>query len=340
MFSGFPEIPTADLINNARQAVKDHLVYTPVLELASSKIKSYLPSGSRFYLKLEIFQHTGSFKARGNYIGLAGLTPEEQSMGVVTASGGNHGLALAWAAQARGVACKVVMSEATDLMRIQGCRDLGAEVILKPDVAAVFSEAERIAREEKRCFMHPYNDHNMIMGAAVCGAEIIESTPQQDVIILPIGGGGLIAGVASAFKAFSPTTTVIGVEPKGADSMKRSFSAGKPIKLDKTASIADSLAALETLPYSFGIARQCVDEIITIDDDLMASMMLRMRDSLSLMVEPACAASLAAALGPLAGRLGGKSVGVIACGSNISSEGWHRRVDGVAAFGDENAIKT
>ncbi|MDA0307156.1 MAG: threonine/serine dehydratase [Proteobacteria bacterium] len=327
---------TSDLnlhaINNARQVIRDYLIETPVLPLKSSKIAPFLPKEAEFFLKLELFQHTGSFKARGAFLGVSSLDEDSARRGVVTVSGGNHALALSWAAKARGVPVKVVMKESADPMRIQGCRDLGAEVVLEKDMIACFDAVARIREEEGRRYLHPFNDPTMILGSATCGAEFVGQAEHLDVVVLPIGGGGLISGMASAIKLINPETLVIGVEPEGCDNMSRGLAAGHAIVMDRIDTIADSLGAPETLEYSLNIVRQMVDEVITIPDAALAAMMLRIRDSLSMMVEPACATSLAAALGPLRDRLRGKRVGVLACGSNTSADRWHENTHGYQPF--------
>ena len=319
-------------INNARQVIRDYLIETPVLPLKSSKIAPFLPEEAELFLKLELFQHTGSFKARGAFLGVMSLDDYGARRGVVTVSGGNHALALSWAAQARGVPIKVVMKESADPMRIQGCRDMGAEVVLKQDMIDCFDAVARIRDEEGRRYLHPFNDPTMILGSATCGGEYMDQVKHLDVVVLPVGGGGLISGMASAIKLIQPEIVVIGVEPEGCDNMSRGLAAGQAIVMDHIDTIADSLGSPETLDYSLNIVRQMVDEVITIPDAALAAMMLRMRDSLSMMVEPACAASLAAALGPLRDRLTGKRVGVLACGSNTSPDRWHENTKGHQPF--------
>ena len=183
---------------------------------------------------------------------------------------------------------------------------------------------------EGRHILHPFNDVNMAFGAATCGAEIVEDAPPLDLVVLPVGGGGLISGMAAAIKRHNPDITIIGVEPKGADSMHRSFASGTPATLDRIDTIADSLGAPKAMPESFALARQNVDELVLIDDSAMADTMLLMRHALSLIAEPACMASLAATLGPLRDRIRGKSVGVLACGANISPDRYARYTAGAS----------
>ena len=314
---------TAKMIDDARQTLKGAVINTPILPLVSSKIAPFLPPKAALYLKLEFFQHVGSFKARGAYLGVQGLDAEAAQRGVVTFSGGNHGLAVAWACSgaARDVPVKVVMAKATDPLRIEAVRNSGAEVVLEADIQACFAAVERIRTDEGKHFLHPFNDETMVLGAATCGVEMLEQMPPLDAVVVPIGGGGLIAGVASAVKLTNPKIAVIGVEPMGGANMTRALEAGCAITMDKIDTIADSLGAPATLDYTFNIVRALVDDVITISDAELAVMMVRMRDNLGLMVEPACAAALGATLGGV--RFAGKRVGVLACGSNISPERWH-----------------
>ena len=315
-------------ISESRDALADRVIHTPVLPLTGSKIALYIPPGAELFIKLELFQHTGSFKARGASLGIDWLDDEQRRRGVAGFSGGNFALALAWAAQQQGVPAKVVMSKTADPMRIEGCRNLGAEVVLVDGIAAALPMLDRIESEEGRTILHPFDDLNMAYGAATCGAEMIEDMPPLDLVVLPVGGGGLIAGMAAAIKQMSPATTVIGVEPEGADSLTRSFASGQPEELEAVNTIADSLGAPRAMAASMALARAHVDEMITIPDSLMAETMLLMRGTLNLMAEPACTASLGATLGPLRARCEGKRVGVLACGSNIGQERFESYIAG------------
>jgi len=315
-------------IAESRAALAGRVIRTPVLPLKGSKIAPYIPAGAELFIKLELFQHTGSFKARGATLGIDWLEPSQKQRGVAGFSGGNFALALAWAARQQDVPAKVVMSKTADPLRIEGCRDLGAEVVLVDSIAAALPMLERIETEEGRKLLHPFNDLNMACGAASCGAELVEDMPPLDMVVLPVGGGGLIAGMAAAIKQMSPETIVIGVEPEGADSLTRSFASGKAETLASVDTIADSLGAPMAMPESLALARAHVDEMITIPDRLMADTMLLMRHTLNLVAEPACTASLGATLGPLRDRVSGKRVGVLACGSNVSQERFDRYTAG------------
>ena len=306
-------------LNSVREELAGRIKKTPILALNGSKIAPLIPQNTPMFIKLELFQHTGSFKARGALLGVDWLTPAQRKKGIATFSGGNHALAISWAAHQCGVSAKVIMPKFADPIRIEGCKENGAEVILAEDIASAATLLNEIAETEDRKILHPFNDVNMAFGAASCGAEFMEDLSEPDIVILPVGGGGLIAGMAAAIKHYHPETKVIGVEPKGANSLNRSFLSGKPEALDKVETIADSLGAPSALSASFELARANVDEIIEIEDQVMAEMMLEMRDRLNLFVEPACAASLGAAVGPLRSEIVGKKIGVLACGSNISA---------------------
>ena len=302
-----------------RNALSGRVKITPVLALNGSKIAPLIPKNSEIFMKLELFQHTGSFKARGALLGVDWLTTAQRKKGIATFSGGNHALAISWASHQSKVSAKVIMPKFADPMRIEGCKEMGAEVILTNNIESAASLLNEISKTEERKILHPFNDVNMAFGSASCGAEFIEDVPELDMVILPVGGGGLIAGMAAAIKYYHPKTKIIGVEPKGANSLNRSFLSGRPEALAKVETIADSLGAPSALAASFELARANVDEIIEIEDRIMAEMMLEMRDRLNLFAEPARAAPLGAALGPLHSKISVKKVGVLACGSNISA---------------------
>ena len=305
-------------INVARSKIKDKLLVTPVLPLMSDRWTELLPIDTQVFVKLELFQQAGSFKARGAFLGMDCLSFEQKNRGVIAASGGNHALAVSWAAAAAGVNAKITMPKATDPYRIDGCKSMGAEVILCEDIADAFQVMTSLGKAEGRVMMHPFDDQNMVLGASICGAEYYEQKPEIDVFVIPVGGGGLISGMASAIKQCNPTSKIIGVEPSGAAGFFQSFKAGKPVSLGKVNTIADSLGSPLTLPYSFSIAEKFVDKVVLVSDNDLLTSMQYYREYLNILAEPACAASLAAILGPLKEEICGKSVGVIACGSNIS----------------------
>lgn len=275
---------------------------------------------TKVFVKLELFQYAGTFKPRGALLNMMALDAEALGRGVTGVSAGNHAMALGYAAQALGTTAKVVMPENANPARVAGCRAYGAEVVLMPNVHAALDETHRIEREEGRAFVHPFEGFWTATGTATVGLEWCEQVENLDAVIVPIGGGGLIAGIATAVKQLQPDCRVLGVEPEGADTMHRSFAEGSPQAIDKVRTIADSLGAPHAQPYSFSLCRRFVDELVMIDDYELRSAMRLLFDDLKLAVEPACAAATAALVGPLAERLRGKRVGVLACGSNIDRE--------------------
>ena len=307
--------PTLEDIEQAQAALVGEMVETPVVSLPVSKLPARLADAD-VTVKLELFQHTNSFKARGAYLGIYGLDASARQAGVVAASGGNHALAVAWSAKTAGVDALIAMPQATDSMRVEACRALGARVELCADMPAAFALMEGEAANG-RFLMHPFEGAHMVLGAATIGAEYVAQASDVDVFVAPVGGGGLISGMSAAIKILKPKATVIGVEPIGADSMKRSFEAGSPQRLERIDTIADSLGSPLAMPLTYGIARANVDEIVHITDDDMRDAMRDYYTALRIVAEPACSASLAAVCGPLKDRLAGRRVGIIACGSNI-----------------------
>lgn len=307
--------PTLSEIQTAAAKLKGVMVETPVLNLNAACWDGVLSADVS--IKLELFQQAGSFKARGAYLGIAGLSADQRAAGVVAASGGNHALAVAWAAQAAGVAATIAMPQATDPMRVEGCRDMGADVILTSDMPAAFEVMETQAAQGK-ALMHPFEGAHMTLGAATLGVEYVAQAPDVEVFVIPVGGGGMISGMSCAIRQLRPDALIIGVEPLGADSMTRSIAAGQAVTLDRIDTIADSLGAPKAMPYSYAVTAANVDRMVHIADDDMRASMRTMFDNLRIVAEPACAASLAAVSGPLRNELLGRKVGVIACGSNIS----------------------
>ena len=307
-------------IKEARDFIKGKLVETPVLGLKEDDIRKFLPSNSSVSIKLELFQQTGSFKARGVVLGVNLLSSEEKKRGIVTVTGGNHGIATAWGAKQYGVSAKIIMPKTADPYRINKCRSLGAEVILTENVDDAFTRLDQVEREEGRFILHPFNSENMVLGSATCCAEILEQIPELDILIIPIGGGGLVAGMAHNLDHSNSTIELLGVEPMGADSFHKSLQENKALKIEKVDTIADSLGSPMAMDFSFDIARRRVKRVEKVTDNEIRKAMVIMRDYLGLMVEPACATSLAGLVGPYREHCKGKKVGIIACGSNISFE--------------------
>lgn len=312
------DILSSDTLHATAQLLAPHVVRTPTIEHTTA-VGSQASSPVNF--KLEVLQHTGSFKARGA-LNVLFNTPAPSTAGGVTAvSAGNHAIAVAYAAKRQKLDAKLVMFEGASPLRRRLAEDLGAEIVLARDVAEAFEVAEQLQQSEGRFFVHPFEGPYTTQATATLGLEWIEQLDAPlDAVIVGVGGGGLMSGVAVAFKCFSPTTRVIGVEPEGADTMHRSFEAGSPQRIDRVTTIADSLGAPMALPYSFGICKANVDRLVKVTDAEIVNAMATLFYEHKLAVEPAAAAGLAALRGSLAEELAGKRVGVLLCGSNIETE--------------------
>jgi threonine dehydratase len=320
------DYPSAERIAAARARLNDLIIETPVHRWRGPEIAAAAGADTEVVLKLELFQYTGSFKPRGALTNMLNLAADALARGVTAVSAGNHAIAVAYAAKTLGTSAKVVMMKTANPFRVERCRSYGAEVLLAEDVHSAFETVRRIEKEEGRSFVHPYEGELTILGTATLGYEWSRQAPDLDAIIVPIGGGGLAAGLACAVKQLRPDCQVFGVEPEGADSMHRSFAAGEPRPIERVATIADSLGAPFALPYSFGLCRRFLDELVMIDDDAMRRAMGLLFREMKLAVEPAGAAATAALCGPLRERLAGKRVGVIVCGSNIDTASFARHL--------------
>jgi len=321
-------MPTLSLaeIRAARALLGDRVLTTPVQQLSGPSVEAAFAPGTRAYLKLELFQRTGSFKPRGALLNVLALTEAERARGICAISAGNHAIAAAYAARSVGASAKVVMTESANPFRIAQCRLYGAEVELTPDVHAGFRRVKEIQETESRAFIHPYEGLRVSLGTGTLGVEFMEQAPELDAVIVPIGGGGLASGVSTAVKLMRPDCEVFGVEPFGADSMYRSFAAGRPVSIDKVATIADSLGAPFATPMSYALCRAHIDELVRVTDGEMIAAMRFLLEHARLAVEPAGAAATAALLGPLRDRLAGRRVGLIVCGANIDAAGFARLV--------------
>lgn len=319
-----PEPPSLSVIERVRETNSTVLRKTSLLPWDDPRVGPRLAAGTRAILKLELLQVTGTFKARGALTVIRGLDREALDRGVTAVSAGNHAVAVAFAASVCGTRATVVMPKTANPARVELARAYGASVVLAEDVHAAFAEVERLRQEEGLTFVHPFEGLGTILGTATLGAEWMEQAPDLEAVIVPIGGGGLMAGVASAIHQIAPDCRIYGVEPEGADLMSRSFAAGGPVQGPAPSTIADSLAPPFTLPYSTGLCRRFVDAIVTVTDDQLCEAMFLLFQTARLAVEPAGAAAAAALLGPLRETLAGKRVGVLVCGANIDAESFAR----------------
>ncbi len=319
-----PEPPSLRTIEEVRETNYTVLRKTSLLPWDDPRLVPLLAPGARATLKLELLQVTGTFKARGALTVIRQLDQEALARGVTAVSAGNHAVAVAFAASVSGTHATVVMPKTANPARVSLSRSYGATVVLAEDVHAAFAEVERLQQGEGLTFVHPFEGPGTVLGTATLGAEWMEQAPDLEAVIVPIGGGGLMAGVASAIHQISPACRIYGVEPEGADLMSRSFAAGGPVQGPSPSTIADSLAPPFTLPYSTGLCRRFVDAIVTVTDDQLCEAMYLLFQTARLAVEPAGAAAAAALLGPLRETLAGKRVGVLVCGANIDAESFAR----------------
>jgi len=309
--------PSLDEINATAERVAPHIVRTPVLPYYGSQGIDALANNADIYLKMELLQKTGSFKARGALNVVMHLTDEQKQRGITAFSAGNHAIATAFAANTLGTSAKVVMPKTANPFRVETCKRLGAEIIFGADIAELRSIVDDLQRTEGRTMVHPFEGQHTFAGTATVGLELSRDVADLDAVIVPVGGGGLIAGIATAIKLTQPQCKVYGIEPTGARGMTDSLAQQSPVDPVQVNTIADSLGAPMHLPESFAIVQEFVDEMHTVTDEQLASVMRLMFTDLKLAVEPACAAAMAGLMYPLNKQLANKRVGLILCGSNI-----------------------
>lgn len=254
-----------------------------------------LETGNDVYFKSENFQRTGAFKLRGAYNKLSQLTPQEKKAGVVTASAGNHAQGVALAASLLGIEATVVMPVATPLIKVNATKAYGASVILSGDhYDDAYQHALKQQQETGATFIHPFDDLEVIIGQGTIGKEIYDALPDADILLVPVGGGGLICGIASFIKYMNPNCRIIGVEPEGALSMKTSLSAGSVARLNTISTVADGVAVKQVGQLTFEMAQSFVDEIISVSDYDIMDAFLMLIEKHKIVVENAGALSVAA----------------------------------------------
>lgn len=315
------DLPDLEAIRATAKKIAPFVRQTPYLKNYGAALSRQLPEID-LQLKLELFQQTGSFKARAAVAIVQDLSDAAKERGVTAFSAGNHAIATAYAASVGGVSAKVVMPSTANPYRVNTCQQYGAEVVLADSIADARLLVERLQREEGRTPIHPFEGRTTTLGTATLGLEIADADSQLQDIVVPVGGGGLISGIACAIKRVNPSCRVIGVEPEGACGMRQSLEQGSPLDQVTVSTIADSLGAPLHMPYSYGIVKTCVDELVTVSDDQMRNMMSTMFEDLNLAVEPAGAAALAAINGPLKDKLSERRVAAVVCGSNIDRGTW------------------
>jgi threonine dehydratase len=299
----------------ARARVSAHAHHTPLL---TSRLLSER-TGFDVRLKAEMFQRTGSYKIRGPLNKLPQLTDEQRSRGVICSSAGNHAQGVALAAKIHGVRAVVVMAENATPSKIAATRAYGAEVVLHGQIWDEANEKmKQLAQEHGYTVIHPFDDLQLITGQGTLGMEIHDDFPQVDVVIVPIGGGGLISGVSMALKARNPKIRVIGVESSDGPAMKRSIEAGRVVTLDQIHCIIDGLRVKRVGENNFLIVRDYVDEIVTLPDAEIFETMLWIMSHAKLVVEGAAAAPVAALLAGLVKAPAGSKVACVLSGGNVN----------------------
>ena len=293
----------------AKVANKTPFAYAPLL---SQK------TGHNVYLKKENLQVTGAFKLRGAFNKIAKLGTEEKQRGVVAASAGNHAQGVAFSSKYFAIPATIVMPENTPLTKVNGVKSYGAEVILQgQNYDEAYLYAKEYAKEHNRTFVHPFADFDVMAGQGTIALEILEQAENIDVVVVPIGGGGLIAGIASAIKQKSPQTKVIGVTAAGAPAMRESFLLGKAIDSTSVRTIADGIAVRDTSQMTLDIILETVDDIVEVDDEEIADAILFLLENQKLVVEGAGAVGVAALLYDKIDLAPQSDVAVIVSGGNI-----------------------
>ncbi len=302
---------TLDNVYKAKYALKDVAIQTDVLY--APKLKK----GVELYLKTENLQITGSFKVRGAYYKMSTLTDEEKARGVVACSAGNHAQGVALAAQKNGIKSVICLPDGAPISKVEATKSYGAEICL---VEGVYDDAYNKALElrdnEGYTFIHPFDDPDVIAGQGTIALELAEQIPDMDAVIVPIGGGGLISGVAYTIKALNPNVKVYGVQASGAPSMLNSINDSHIERLDSVFTIADGIAVKEPGTLTYEICSKYVDEIVTVNDDEIAAAILALMEQHKLVTEGAGAVAVAAAMfGKV--NLEGKKAVCLLSGGNI-----------------------
>jgi threonine dehydratase len=295
----------------ARETIAGRLHRTPLVRSTALGARIGVP----LYLKLECWQKTGSFKPRGVLTKISALSEAEKARGLVTASAGNHAQALAWAAADVGIPCTVVMPSTAPVAKVAATEGYGATVVLVPDVSTVFTHAQSLAAEQGYTFVPPFDDPAIIAGQGTVGLELLDDLPEVSTVVVPVGGGGLIAGVAIAIKSRHPEVRIIGVEPEGAAAMWRSRQAGHPVRLERVETIADGLSAPFAGELTFQIVQQYVEELVLVTDDQIRSAMALILERCKILAEPAGSAAVAALLSGAITSAAGPVVAIVSGGN-------------------------
>ncbi len=318
-------------IEAARDRIAGGVYYSPCVE---SITLSQL-TGAHIWCKLDYLQRTGSFKERGARNALLQLSPEQRRRGVIAASAGNHAQGIAYHAKLLGIPATVVMPVFAALIKVTNCRQFGANVVLHgADLTEARVQAGEIAACDGLTFIHPFDNVDVIAGQGTMGLEILEQTPGVEAIVIPVGGGGLIAGIGTAVKAKRPQVEIIGVEPERAACLTAALAQDTPTTIELSHTLADGLAVGKLGDAPFPIVKRVVDRVVTVDEASIALAILRLIELEKSVVEGAGAAPLAAFLAGRLDALKGKNVVLALCGGNIDTSALGRIIEvGLVADG-------
>lgn len=310
-----------EAVREAARGLVGVAVRTPLLEVPS--LTALL--GVSVLLKCEFQQPVGAFKLRGAYTAIRRLAPADRARGVITYSSGNHGLAVAYAARLHGVPAVIVMPETAPKVKVDGIRRYGGEVVFAGSRSVDRKlRAEEVASRRGLMMIPPFDHPDVIAGQATCGLEIIEQRPDVDTILVPVGGGGLLAGICTAVAAMMPAVRVVAVEPEGAAKLAAALAAGAPVALERTQSLADGLLPLSVGELTFPLIRDVVTDAVQVSEDEIAAAVRLLHRELGLTVEPSGAVTAAALL---AGRMRPAGpVVAVATGGNVDPELFQRLV--------------
>ncbi len=301
-------------VEAARERIKDGIYVSPCVE----SIPLSQLTGAHVYCKLDYLQRTGSFKERGARNALLRLTDDQRRRGVIAASAGNHAQGVAYHGSLLGIPVTVVMPKFAALIKVTNCRHLGARVVLHgADLTEARAHAEALAQAEGLTFIHPFDNLDVMAGQGTMALEILEQTPDLDAIVVPVGGGGLLAGIGTVVKARKPAVRVVGVEPMHAACFTAAMAAGHPVTVPLSTTLADGLAVALLGTRPFETLRRVVDDVVTVDEANIALAILRLIELEKSVVEGAGAAPLAAFLAGKLDALKGKRVVLALCGGNI-----------------------
>ncbi len=317
-------IPTelsAEKVNLIYKKIKPYINYTPVINSTDS-INKYF--STNLFFKCEFLQKSGSFKARGAINNIISQDKNKIKNGITAVSAGNHAIASSFVANIFNLRNKIFLYESANKFRIQTCKNYGANIFFTNPKQA-FIDANN-AKKQGYYFIHPFDGPLTLQGSATLGLEIVNYfnsiNEKIDNLIISVGGGGLISGVSSYVKKFYPKAKVIGVEPENANGLSQSFKVNKPLDNINVKSIADSLSAPLHMQYSYDVAKEVIDEMVTVSDQQMVEFMIFAYNKFRLMLEPACVAGLAAIKYKIKTNIKNKNTVLVLCGSNIDKNSW------------------